>query len=212
LQVRLALFGHIVILAPEFAMKIIRSNPFHVVRPSRRLLLNLFGVIALFSLSGCGSTSGLQNGQGQAIASARKFSRVTVQNFKLALEDPDPKANGAPGYFADRIASELKTAGRFPSVARNAKPDANTLVIDGVVTHYKEGNAALRFFVGMGAGSSFFEADVYFRDAKGITIGKIKVDRNSWALGGGVAAAQNPIMFMNGAAEKIAQEAAKLAR
>lgn len=70
----------------------------------------------------------------------------------------------------------------------------------------------LRLFIGMGAGSAFFEADVYFRDSKGATVGKIKADKNSWALGGGVAAAQNPTMFMNGAAEKIAKEAAKLSK
>jgi opacity protein-like surface antigen len=81
-----------------------------------------------------------------------------------------------------------------------------------VITKYEEGNSMLRLFIGMGAGSSFFEAEVYFRDSNGAVIGKIKADKNSWALGGGVAAAQNPTMFMNGAADKIAEEAAKLAR
>jgi Domain of unknown function (DUF4410) len=175
-------------------------------------LISLVAAIALFSLAGCGSTSSLKNAQGQAIASTRKFSNVTVQNFKLSLEEPAKNANEAPAYFADRIASELKKTGRYAVVGRNSKPDANTLVIDGVITKYEEGNSVVRFFIGMGAGSSFFEADVYFRDSKGVTIGKIKVDKNSWALGGGVAAAQNPTMFMNGAADKIAEEAAKLAR
>jgi hypothetical protein len=82
-----------------------------------RNAFNLVAILGLLSLTGCGSTSGLQNAQGQALASTRKFSKVTVQNFKLSL-----------------------------------------------------------------------------------------------ALGGGVAAARNPTMFMNGAAEKIAEEAAKVAR
>ena len=181
------------------------------VRIARGVFI-LVGIVGLLSLTGCGSTSGLRNTQGQAIASTRKFSTVTIQNFKLSLEEPAQNVNVAPTYFADRIASEIKTTGRYRSVSRNSQPDTNTLVIDGVITKYQEGNSMLRFFIGMGAGSSFFEADVYFRDSKGVTIGKIKVDRNSWALGGGVAAAQNPTMFMNGAAEKIAQEAANLAR
>ena len=50
------------------------------------------------------------------------------------------------------------------------------------------------------------------RDSSGAVVGKIKADKNSWALGGGVAAAQNPVMFMNGAAEKIAEETVKLAK
>ncbi len=181
------------------------------VRVARRAF-NFVAILGLMFLTGCGSTSGLKNAQGQAIASNRKFSKVTVQNFKLSLAEPEQNANVAPTYFADRIASEIKKRGRYAVVGQNSKPDENTLVIDGVITKYDEGNSMLRLFIGMGAGSSFFEADVYFRDSKGAGVGKIKVDKNSWALGGGVAAAQNPTMFMNGAADKIAEEAAKLAR
>jgi uncharacterized protein DUF4410 len=172
----------------------------------------LVGIVGLFSLTGCGSTSALKNSQGQLIASTRKFTSVSVKTFKLQLEDKDPEMNSekSPAYFADRIAFEIKSKGRFASVGRDTKPDANTLVIDGVITKYHEGNPMLRAFIGMGAGSAFFEADVYFRDSKGNIIGKIKADKNSWALGGGLAAAQNPTMFMNGAAEKIAEEAVKL--
>lgn len=175
-------------------------------------LICLIATATLLSLAGCGSTSGLKNGQGQVITSTRKFSKVTVQTFKLSLKEPEQNSKAAPTYFADRIASEIKKTGRFTVVGRDSKPDANTLVIDGVITKYEEGNSMLRLFIGMGAGSSFFEADVYFRDSSGAVIGKIKADKNSWALGGGVAAAQNPTMFMNGAADKIAEEAAKVAR
>ena len=172
----------------------------------------VLAIAALSLLTACGTTSGLQNTKGGTIISTKKFSKVTVQNFKLSLEEPEQNSNAAPAYFADRIAGEIKTKGRFGAVERNSKPDPNTLVIDGVITKYHEGNSALRFFIGMGAGSAFFEADVYFRDANGNVIGKIKADKNSWALGGGVASAQNPTMFMNGAAEKIAEEASKLAK
>lgn len=173
----------------------------------------IFGaIVSLLFLAGCGSTSSLKNQQSQAIASTRTFSKVTVQTFKMTLEEPEPNSSSAPTYFADRIVSEIKPKSRFTSVGRDLKADANTLVIDGVITKYHEGNPMLRAFIGMGSGMSFFEADVYFRDSKGTIIGKIKADKNSWALGGGVAAAQNPIMFMNGAAEKIAEEAVKLVR
>jgi hypothetical protein len=175
-------------------------------------LISLVAAIALFSLAGCGSTSSLKNAQGQAIASARKFSKVTVQDFKLSTKEMGEKVTASKVYFADRIATAINKGGRFSSAKRNATADANTLVIDGVITKYEEGNPTLRFFIGMGAGSSFFESDVNFRDSKGTIIGHIKVDKNSWALGGGIAAGQNPEAFMNGAADKIAEEAAKLAR
>jgi hypothetical protein len=163
-------------------------------------------------LTACGTTSALKDTRGQVITSARKFSKVTVQDFKISAPEVGDKVNEAKSYFADRIATEIKKTSRFSSVVRNAKPDANTLVIDGVITKFQEGNAQMRFWIGMGAGSAFFEADVEFRDGNGLRVGKIKVDKNSWALGGAIAAGQSPKTFMDGAADKIAGEAAKLAK
>lgn len=134
-----------------------------------------------------------------------------MQDFKIFVPESAEKAASAKTYFADRIAADLRKTGRFASVSRNARPDAATLVIDGVVTKYVEGNAELRFWIGMGAGSALLEANVDFRDNKGSPIGTIKVDKNSWALGGAIAAGQNPQLFMDGAADKIAAEALKLA-
>ncbi len=167
--------------------------------------------VSLF-LTACGSTSSLQGPQGTVITPTRKFSKVTVQNFTSSGPEVGENLDKAKTYFPDRIATEIRRGGRFASVARNAKPDANTLVIRGVITKYEEGNPMMRFFIGMGAGSSFLEADVEFRSNKGATVGRIKVDKNSWALGGGIAAGQNPQSFMNGASDKIAEEAAKLAK
>ena len=175
---------------------------------SRLLILALAGCL----LSSCGTTSTLKGARGEAIASTRRFSKVSVQDFKLSGPEVGAKVTESKVYFADRIATALNKTGKFASVKRNARPDANTLVIDGVITKYVEGNPTLRFFIGMGAGSAFFESDVNFRDSKGATIGKIKVDKNSWALGGGIAAGQNPQSFMEGAADKIASEAVKLAK
>lgn len=75
-----------------------------------------------------------------------------------------------------------------------------------------EGSTAKRIWLGMGFGMALLEASVNFRDGQGRDIGMIKVDKNSWPLGGGFAAGQNPHSFMNGAADKIAEEAAKLAK
>jgi len=174
----------------------------------RPLVLALAGCL----LSSCGTTSSLKGTHGEAITSTRKFSKVTVQDLKLSVAEVGEKVTASKVYFADRIATALNKTGRFASVKRNATPDANTLVIDGVITKYVEGNPTLRFFIGMGAGSAFFESDVTLRDSKGSTIGKVKVDKNSWALGGGIAAGQSPQSFMEGAADKIASEAVNLAK
>lgn len=165
-----------------------------------------------FLLSACGSTSALRGAQGTAAASARKFSKVTVQDFKVSATEHVAEAASSRVAFPDLIAGEIKKSGRFAVVSRNAKPDSNTLVVDGVITKYDEGSATKRGLLGMGFGMAFFEASVDFRDHKGSGIGAIKVDKNSWPLGGILAAGQNPHSFMNGAADKIAEEAAKLAR
>ena len=67
--------------------------------------------------------------------------------------------------------------------------------------------------IGFGAGSSYFDAIVRFTDAATHEeIGEIKVDRNSWVLGGGYASGQTPEMYMAEAARKIASETKQLAK
>ena len=165
-------------------------------------------------LASCGTTSSLRDAQGAAIAPAPKFSKVVVQNYTSTVTDDeaDKAQVAASGFFPDHIVNELREEGGFTSVSRTAKPDTDTLVIEGVVTRYVEGNAALRLLVGMGAGSSHFDATTQFKDAKGNVLGKIESDKVSWALGGGLAASQTTQKFMKGAAEKIAEEAHKLAK
>ena len=166
---------------------------------------------ALVFLNGCGTTSTLKGPQGSAVTPSHKYSKVTVQDFKVSVKEHAQEAASSAATFADIIAGEIRKNGRFAAVLRNATPDANTLVIDGVVTKYDEGSQAKRMWLGMGFGMAFLEADVRFREGKGSALGTIKVDKNSWAMGGGLAAGQNPHSFMEDAAETIAEEAAKLA-
>ena len=190
-----------------------RSNLNHLTDDlMARLRIASVALAGAFLLSACGSTSTLQGSHGAAITATRKFSKVTVQDFKVAVLKHADEAASTRGSFPDLIAGEIKKTGRFSSVSRNAKPDARTLVIDGVVTKYDKGSASKRLWIGMGFGMALLEANVEFLDSKGAKIGNIKVDKNSWPLGGAIAAGQNPQGFMNGAADKIAEEAGKLAR
>jgi hypothetical protein len=165
---------------------------------------------APFILTSCGTTSSLQDTHGKALTSARKFTKVTVLDFRSTdLKHPE-KVDQAKVYFTNHIVAELKRRGQFSGVVRNAKPDANTLVISGTITKYEEGSVAKRILLGMGFGMAIFEATVEFRDSKGAVIGTIKVDKNSFPLGGVIGAVQKPDDFMEGAAEKVAEEAGKL--
>lgn len=170
----------------------------------------LIFLAAPFILTSCGTTSSLQDTHGKALASARKFTKVTVLDFRSTDLKHPVKVNQAKVDFANYIAAELKKRGNFSSASRNAKPDANTLVISGTITKYEEGSVAKRMLIGMGFGMAIFEATVEFRDSKGTVIGTIKVDKNSWAMGGVIGAVEKPEDFMEGAAEKVAEEAGKL--
>ena len=98
-------------------------------------------------------------------------------------------------------------------MTRNGKAGADSLIITGDVTRYVAGNAALRALVGFGAGSSYFDADVRFIDgASGKVVGTMKADKNSWGLGGGLAAGQTPETFMKGAAKTVAEESTKYSK
>ncbi len=179
------------------------------MKPLTRFLTTSALLLSTIVLSSCGTTSTLKSASGGSITSTRTFSKVTVQDYtSTAGED----SGAATKHFADLIAAQIRQTGGFSAVSRNAAADASTLVIDGTITRYNEGNAALRLFVGMGAGSSYFDATTSFKDNAGSSLGQIVTDKNSWGLGGGLAASQTTETFMTGAAQKIAAEARKLAR
>jgi hypothetical protein len=177
------------------------------------------------TLVACGSTSKMKStpasGSGEQKAAIAadfsRFSKVIVRDFENAVESKTKdaakrevqmsQATAAGKRFADLIAEGLKGNPAFSSVAREGEPDAQTLVIGGQVTKYKKGNRALRLVVGFGAGSANFDARVSFVDgASGSELSHVVVDKNSWFLGGIMAAAQTVDDFVEGAATKVAEE------
>lgn len=178
----------------------------------------LIVLCAALSLAACGTTSGMKSvnvAPGQSAEDISpdfsKYNTVVVNNFTDGTKKQDlPEFAGK--NFADRIAAAIKGTGAYENVLRasGGAPDASTIVVDGQITRYKEGNGALRLVVGFGAGSSYFDADVNFSDmASGKELGQIEVDKNSNPLGGGIAMAQTVDTFMKGASEKIAKELAE---
>ncbi|MBL9145654.1 MAG: DUF4410 domain-containing protein [Verrucomicrobiaceae bacterium] len=177
----------------------------------KHLLLPLLSAIAL--LTSCGSVSTEKPSSLSPIAVGKAFQRVLVQDFTHTVTDDDGTTPIAARKFSDEIANAIRAAKPSAVVARSGKGGAGTLVISGEVTRYMEGNAALRLFIGMGAGSSYFDANVYLADgATGQKLGTIRVDKNSWGLGGGIAATQMVEHFMKLGAKKTAEEAVKLLR
>ncbi len=171
-----------------------------------------FILISLCSLLlvSCGTISSME---GTGASADKKFSKVIVRDFN-ALElgyKVKSKVEMAKKSFPDAIMAELQSSANFSEISRSGKADVDTLVIDGTITRYDDGNAVARMLVGMGAGSSRFDATVNFKNTTK-RIGSIDVDKNSWFLGGSLAASQTAESFIPGAAKKIASEANKLAR
>lgn len=168
-----------------------------------------FLLLSVILLSACGTTSGIQQ-QGQiASIDLSKYNTVIVKDFMDGTQKQNvPQFAGR--NFADKISTEINSKGVFNSVVRNkANATDGTILVNGDITRYEEGNTALKLFIGMGAGSTYFDANVQLTDAlTGNNIGEIVVDKNSWGLGGSIAATQNIDYFMKQSAEKIANELA----
>jgi hypothetical protein len=175
----------------------------------------LFLVVACAAfLGGCGTTSTLKPVAGADIRSIQKYSQVSVLDFG---SKPGAKTDATPEHlqelgrqFADKIALELENTKAFEKVTRATAPQPGSLLVSGDITRCTEGSASLRLWIGMGAGSSYFDATVEFADADTAQkLGVVLVDKNSWALGGGIAGAQTVERFMQAAAKKVAAQVAK---
>jgi hypothetical protein len=167
-------------------------------------------------LSGCGTTSSLEAPKATGYIDLTQYGRLLVQDFAdeaTTRAKPEaqpllkPKLDMAVKLFPDQIASVTRANGGFEEVTREGVAGEGTLVMTGAITQYDEGNAALRWMVGFAAGNVNFDARVELVDGgSGKTLGTWKVDKNSWALGGGIAATQTPEGFMQEAASKIGTE------
>ncbi|MDJ0926627.1 MAG: DUF4410 domain-containing protein [Gammaproteobacteria bacterium] len=173
-------------------------------------------VLAGISLLGaCGTYSEMTTESGEAPV-LPIYSTVVVTDFADATEpkglDDDEfvahreQLQVAGRHFADIIAAELRTEGLYETVLREST-DQEALVIGGEITRHVEGDAFARFMIGLGAGSSYFDAIIRFSDNKsGESLGKMIIDKNSWALGGGIASGQTVEGYMNNAANRVSEE------
>ncbi len=180
-------------------------------------LVGLVFVLALL-LVGCGTTSKMEMVpiEPGITMQLSKFDKIVVHDFvdhatvktkASKREEKRAEMQRVTRDFADMIAEEIRIKGGFQSVTRDGIPDENTMIISGSISRYKEGRGVMRFLIGMGAGSAYFDAVVECSDGgTGEPIGSIIVDKNSWALGGGFAAGQSAQGFMRGAARSVANQ------
>lgn len=172
---------------------------------------NVVMVPVLLVLAGCGSTSSMRDGQSGKRTDLQGYDTVIIHSFTdgVSKAGKDEFLTEEGRRFSDMIARSLRQKKGFASVKRENVP-GKAVVVSGKITEYEDGNAALRLLVGMGAGSSHFDAVVTISDNQtGRKLGNIDVDKHSWALGGGVAANQTAQTHMYAAADSIADELRK---
>lgn len=161
-------------------------------------------------LTACGTTSNIKNSKEPAVElKLPDYDTVIINDFGDGVtkdkNDSTIKIQGK--IFADMISSDLLSKKSFSSIERNVESCDHAILVDGEITEYKEGNAAARLLIGLGAGSSHFDATVNVRDNKTKDLlGVIKVDQMSWALGGALAAAQDVTSHMKTASGKISSQ------
>jgi hypothetical protein len=189
---------------------------------SAKAILVVSAVGSCVLMTGCGTVSNLKPTAAGGPTDMRQYSRVIVRDFgetvsaKAKAEDKvrrEAEAKAAGRRFAEKIAAELRIAGTFEEVARDGTPAPATLTVGGTITRAVEGSKAARLLIGLGAGSSYFDATVEVRDSVTTNLlGTLVVDKNSWGGGGWLAMEQTMETFMDEAARKVAGElsAAKL--
>lgn len=158
-------------------------------------------------LTGCGTTSNLKPTDtatgAKSTLNLTGYNKIIVLNLK-DNELSKPFKGGET--FSNHIAAELAKTKTFSVISRTRGND-RALLIDGEVTNYDKGNAVMRMMVGFTAGNSNFDATVNVSDSQtGKKVGTILVDKNSWALGGMLAATQTVESLMQAAATKVAEE------
>ena len=176
----------------------------------------LVSFLCLTFFVGCGTVSKIESAGSDIPFDVSQYSSVTVLDFENSaptkhaerekIDEHNEKVEIAGRLFADKIAAELRLRNLFTDITRGPV-EGNSLVIYGKITRYEEGSAAARLFIGLGAGSSYFDASVQFKDnLQESDLAVLKVDKNSWVLGGGLAAGQTVEGYMNEATKKIADQ------
>ena len=170
----------------------------------------MFTLVIAALTSGCGTVSKISPATSASGGSlkVKKYQRIVVMTPTTTVTDAKdkPVAEKACGYLADAMVDHLRKLQLAETIERDGGIN-DALVISSVITRCTEGSAGLRLWIGMGAGSSFFDANISFKDgSSGDAIGAMVVDKNSWALGGGAASAQTVTAFMEAAAKKVAEQ------
>jgi hypothetical protein len=175
---------------------VLESQPIRGYATSRLLCL----LPLLLALAACGTTSNLQPSNPVATPASPHalaktaaldlsgYDKVVVLDFTDATDKTKLKPEDARSYsdsmstavrtFADLIAQKIRSTGAFADVIRGGNADGKALVVSGRITRLVEGNGTLRFFIGFGAGSSYFEATTDVGDVEsGQNLGHVVTDK-----------------------------------
>ena len=191
--------------------------------PRRRLLRALAPAVLLLSLvpganlhGASASAAGLKWTQPGKIRRFRGVDRVVVRDFEDRVSEKylvSPaerrerkrwEMKKARTEVPDALAGALRKTGAFETVERSGNPDVRTLIVEGALHRYDEGDSMARLATRSNAGNPQFEMRLEFKDAEGIVLGSL-IAENAPA---GVGRGPQPSDSLAGAIERVVAFAA----
>lgn len=139
------------------------------------------------------------------------YDTIIVEDFMVnnTIEINDTNTHLGKKY-ADLIAQLIQEKQTDLKVLRKQDGTDEALVLEGKIISYDNGNATVRFLVGLGAGKAKFDAEVFLKDAQSKNLlGTIDVNQHSGMFGGVVGASLTSDKLMEISAKKIEERLAK---
>jgi hypothetical protein len=204
----------------------------------RRARLSLITVLLAAAVSGCGAhhmtpvdprgagalRPAVEDADGGMVGLERsvdlgRYKTVVLVPFTVEAreikDDEDARlARDMAAYLHAQLLRRLEGAGVFTRVIDGAivSPPADglpSLRLEGVITRLTEGDRALRYFVGFGAGAAKAQIETRLIDAHGGTVAVVTADRRAAGMGifGG-----DGRQFLTESMDQMAEGYAKLLR
>ncbi len=162
----------------------------------------VIGAALILTIGGCASTP-LEFVKTEPTTTFDRYNAVVIKEFENSVGQDLP----ARIPVELRAAVETRLSKCYPGILRIAPAAAaeapDTIIVEGRITEYREGNRFARFML-IGLGSAKFSSDVVFRDAQSRQeLAQAKVDL-LWAMGGIVGAMSGIDDLVKKASEQVA--------
>lgn len=161
-------------------------------------------VAMLFSSAACTTVTITPDMAMQPPANIQTYRTVVLGS----VDATQPEYAGLAQFFREGFVRRLKELKAFDAVSDNpaAAPAPGTIVVTATLTEVDKGDAALRLFVGMGAGREHATAHLTAKGSDGNALGAFEV-RKAYSGGAGIGGAS--FLDVEDLATQVGEQAAQ---